>query len=40
MYILQGAETPEQLMIYLKNYNDKTNKNLSLTAPEKLAIIK
>ena len=40
MYILQGNEMLEQLMIWLKNYNDKINKNVSLTAPEKLTIPK
>ncbi|OEU11608.1 hypothetical protein FRACYDRAFT_244725 [Fragilariopsis cylindrus CCMP1102] len=25
MYILQGDETPEQLMLWIKNYNDKIN---------------
>ena len=40
MKVLSGNETPEQLMIYLKNYEDKIYKNAVLTAPEKLTILK
>ena len=40
MYILQGDEISEQLMIYLKNYDDKINKSVSLTTLEKLAFLK
>ena len=40
MFILQGNETPEQLMIYLKNYNDKIYSNVPLTPLEKLAFLK
>ena len=37
---LSGNKTLEQLMMYLKNYEDKIYKNAVLTAPEKLAILK
>ena len=40
MKILSGTETPEQLMMYLKNFEDKIYKNIKLTAPEKFAILK
>ena len=40
MFILQGNETPEQLMIYLKNYDDKIYNNVSLTPLKKLAFLK
>ena len=40
LFIRQGNKTPEQLMIYLKNYNGKINKNVSLTALEKLPFLK
>ena len=36
MNILQGDETPEQLTVYLKNFQDKIYKKIFLTAPEKL----
>ncbi|OEU21421.1 hypothetical protein FRACYDRAFT_235044 [Fragilariopsis cylindrus CCMP1102] len=32
MYILQGDETPEQLMLWIKNYNDKINVALAPAA--------
>ena len=32
MYILQGDETPEQLMLWIKNYNDKINVSLAPAA--------
>ena len=38
--VLSGNEAPEQLMMYLKNYEDKIYKNVVLTAPEKFAILK
>ena len=40
MKVLSGNETSEQLMMYLKNYEDKIYKNVVLTAPEKFAILK
>ena len=40
MFILLGNDTPELFMIYLKNYDDKIHKNLSLIALEKLADLK
>ena len=40
MFILQGNETPEQLMIYLKNYDDKIYNSVSLTPLKKLAFLK
>ena len=40
MNVLVGDETPEHLMIYLKNFEDKILKNTVLTAPEKFAILK
>ena len=40
MNILKGDETPEQLMIYLKNFEDKILENTVSTAPEKLAILR
>ena len=40
MKVLSGNETPEQLMMYLKNYEDKIYKNAVLTRLEKLAILK
>ena len=40
MNVLSGNETPEQLMMYLKNYEDKIYKNTELSAPQKLAILK
>ena len=40
MKVLSGNETPEQLMMYLKNYEDKIYKNAVLTPLEKLAILK
>ena len=32
MYVLQGDETPEQLMLWIKNYNDKINVTLTPAA--------
>ena len=32
MFILQGDETPEQLMLWIKNYNDKINVSLAPAA--------
>ena len=40
MNILSWDKTPEQLMIYFKNYKDKILMNTILTAPEKLAIFR
>ena len=40
MKVLSGNETPEQLMMYLKNFEDKIYKNAVLTAQEKFAILK
>ena len=40
MFILQGNETPEQLMIYLKNYDEQIYNNVSLAPLEKLAFLK
>ena len=40
MYVLQGDEMPEQLTLYLKDFGDKINNNLSLPGTEKLAILK
>ena len=40
MFILQGNETPEQLMIHLKNYNDKIYNNVPMTPLKKLAFLK
>ena len=36
MYVLQGDETPEQLMLWIKNYNDKIGSNDSLTPAARL----
>ena len=40
MNMLQGDELPEQLIIYMKIYKDKINKNIVLKAQEKLALLK
>lgn len=40
MFILHGDEVLEQLMIWLKNYNNKTNKNVPLKIIKKLAFLK
>ena len=40
MKVLSGNETPEQLIMYQKNYEDKMYKNTVLSAPEKLAVLK
>ena len=40
MKVLSGNETPEQLMMYLKNYEDKIYKNTVLTSLDKLSILK
>ena len=39
MKVLSGNKTPEQLMMFLKNYEDKIYKNAVLSALEKLAIL-
>ena len=39
MHLLNGDELPEQLMIWLKDLEDKILKNISLTTPAKLAIL-
>ena len=33
MYLLQGDETPEQLMLWIKNFNDKIDNNASSLSP-------
>ena len=40
MKVLSGNKTPEQLMMYLKNFEDKIYKNALLTSPEKFTILK
>lgn len=40
MNMLSGDQTPEQLMIYLKDFDDKIRKITALTAPEKLDILR
>ena len=40
MRVLEGDETPEQYMIWLKDYEDKIMKNVSLSAPAKLAFLR
>ena len=40
MNVLEGDETPEQLMIWFKDYNDKIMLNISLSAPAKLAFLR
>ena len=40
MNILNGNEIPEQLMILLKDFEDKIFENTTFTAPEKLAILR
>ena len=40
MLILQGEEAPEQLMLLLKNYDDKFNKIILSTSAEKLSFLK
>ena len=40
MNILSSNETPEQLMIYLKDFKDKILKNIMLTTPDKLGILR
>ena len=40
MLVLEGDETPEQFMIWLKDYEDKIIKNVTLSAPAKLAILR
>ena len=40
MRVLEGDETPEQLMIWLKDFEDKILKNVTLIAPAKLAILR
>ena len=40
MRVLEGDETPEQFMIWLKDYEDKIIKNVTLSAPAKLAILR
>ena len=39
MHILMGDEVPEQLMIWLKDLEDKILKNTTLSLPTKLAIL-
>lgn len=39
-YVLQGNKTPEQLILWLKNYDNKINKNMLLSLAEKLAMLK
>ena len=39
MHVLMGDEVPEQLMIWLKNLEDKILKNTTLSLPSKLAIL-
>ena len=39
MHVLMGDEVPEQLMIWLKNLEDKILKNTTLSSPAKLAIL-
>ena len=39
MRVLEGDETPKQLMIWLKDFKDKISKNVTLTAPAKFAIL-
>ena len=40
MNVLEGDETPEQLMIWFKDFNDKIMLNLSLSAPAKLGFLR
>ena len=40
MFILNGNETPEQLMIYLKSYEARITMNMLLTPLEKFAFLK
>ena len=40
MYVLQRDKTSEQLMLWLKNYDDKIKKNSSLSPAEKQAFLK
>ena len=40
MKVLEGDEVPEQLMIWLKDLEDKVLKNEILKAPAKLAILR
>ena len=40
MFILNGNETPEQLMIYLKSYDARITMNPLLTPLEKLSYLK
>ena len=40
MRVLEGDEVPEQLMIWLKDFEDKIFKNISLSAPAKLAFLR
>ena len=36
IFVLQSNETPEQLMLWIKNYDDKINKNVALTLAARL----
>ena len=40
MYVLQGDETPEQLVLWIKNYNDKIDSNVSLTPAARLTFLR
>ena len=40
MRVLEGDEVPDQLMIWLKDYEDKIFNNVSLSAPAKLGFLR
>ena len=40
MRVLEGDEVPEQLMIWLEDYDDKIRNNVSLSAEAKLGFLK
>ena len=40
MFILQGDETSKQFMLWLKNYDNKINKNILISSVENLAFLK
>lgn len=40
MYVLQGDETTEQLMLWIKNYNDKIDNIILLTPAARLTFFR